>query len=350
MSAPIRVLVVDDSAFARKVLREVLASDARIQVVGIARDGIDALEKVTELQPDVMTLDLVMPELDGLGVLNALGSVPSPPAVVVVSMSDAESELGVAALQAGAFDVIHKPTALATERLYELRREAIDKVVAAAESRRRGASEARASQPPPSPRHAPRNGHAPRGTQIVAIGASTGGPQAIARLLKELPSDIPVAIAIVMHMPPGYTEAFAARLAQQTPFDVREAAEGLVLRAGRAVIGRAGMHFRVRLSARGLLAELDAEPLGSLHRPSVDELFFSVATQFGSAALGVVLTGMGTDGLAGSKAIRERGGRILAESASSCVVDGMPRAVREAGAATAEAPLEHMAEAIVRAL
>ncbi len=198
-AAPIRVLVVDDSAFARKVLRQVLSGAPGLEVVGIARDGLDALEKVAELSPDVLTLDLVMPGLDGLGVLRALASMPGAPRVVVVSSAGEESELAVSALQLGAVELVNKPTALATERLYELGAELVEAV--------RTAARALARPPPPEPAAA---GDAPaplalpsQARSLVVVGTSTGGPQALTRLLAALPPDFPAPVALALHIPVG---------------------------------------------------------------------------------------------------------------------------------------------------
>jgi two-component system, chemotaxis family, protein-glutamate methylesterase/glutaminase len=338
VSKLIKVLVVDDSAFARKVVREVLAADGRIDVVGIARDGLDALEKIAALSPDVVTLDLVMPNLDGIGVLDALRERPDAPRVVVVTMSDADSALGVAALAGGAFDVVHKPTALATDRLYELGAELVTKVVIA------GAASPGATRDTAAvavtKMKAPATASKAR---IVVVGASTGGPRAVTLLLKALPTEMPIPVAVVVHMPAGYTEAFAARLDGDVGLHVVEASEGLALAPGTAAIGRAGMHFKIS----GGVAHLDVRPMDSLHRPSVDELFKSAAATYGAAVVAVVLTGMGSDGVEGARAVREAGGTVLVESAASCVVHGMPRAVLEAGLADGEHRLEEMAKAIL---
>jgi two-component system, chemotaxis family, protein-glutamate methylesterase/glutaminase len=339
--ARIRVLVVDDSAFARKVVREVLSASPAIEVVGIARDGLDALEKIAELEPDVVTLDLVMPELDGLGVLAVLGERERAPRVVVVTMSDTESRLGVAALDAGAFDVVHKPTALATDRLYELGDELVTKVRYAAEARERPPRSAPAAAPALAPLASARS--------VVVVGGSTGGPRAITRLLAELPATLPVPLAVVVHMPPGYTEAFAERLDAAGPLRVLEARDGASLVGGSATIGRAGYHLKLLRAGDGVAASLEVGPL-AVHRPSVDVLFESAAAAFGPRTLGVVLTGMGDDGLEGARAIRRAGGTILAEAASSCVVYGMPRAVVEAGLADAVVPLDEMARAVLARL
>lgn len=338
----IRVLVVDDSAFARKVLRECLTSSPLIEVVGTARDGIDALEKIAQLKPDVVTLDLVMPNLDGLGVLAAL-PLAQRARVVVVSMADGESDLGLAALAAGAFDVVHKPTALAVASLNDISEELVNKVTLAARPR--------VSQPPLGAPVAPSLRALPaRSKRIVLIGTSTGGPQALTLLLKAFPAEFPAPIAIVLHIPPGYTGPLAQRLNGECAIEVREAREGLELCPNRAVIAQAGFHLKLTAGDAGSLARLDLEPRDTPHRPSVDALFESAAAIWRERVLAVVLTGMGDDGLAGARAVVAAGGSVLTEAESSCVVYGMPRAVREAGLSTAEASLERMAAEIMSRL
>lgn len=333
----IRVLVVDDSAFARKVVRESLLTSPRIEVVGTARDGIDALEKIAELAPDVVTLDLVMPNLDGLGVLAAL-TPQQRSRVIVVSMADVESDIGVAALGFGVFDLVHKPTALAIASLHDIAEELVDKVLLAA------------SQSPAAPRQSEFDAvPAPMlrsSEKVLLIGTSTGGPQALTRILRALPADFPAPIAMVLHIPPGFTAPFAQRLNGESALEVLEAEEGLLFQPGRAILARAGVHLRLGLAADALTAHLDPIPVDSVHRPSVDVLFESAARVLGKRALGVVLTGMGNDGLAGARAITAAGGEVLTETEASCVVYGMPRAVKDAGLSAAEAPLEQMIAAI----
>ena len=333
MSA-IRVLVVDDSAFARKVVRETLQTSPQIEVVGIARDGIDALEKIAELKPDVITLDLVMPNLDGLGVLAAL-TAEQRSRVVVVSMADGESDIGIAALGYGVFDLVHKPTALAVASLHDIAEELVSKVLLAAEQPRHRERE-RESEPlsvPPLQRQSDR---------VVLIGTSTGGPQALTRLLKALPANFPAPIVIVLHIPAGYTGPLAERLNNECAIEVLEAEDGLALRPGRAILAKAGMHLHLAGSGDALSVRLDLEPLASVHRPSVDVLFQSAARHLGARALAVVLTGMGSDGLEGARALTAAGGLVLTESEASCVVYGMPRVIKEAGLSTAEATLAQM--------
>jgi two-component system chemotaxis response regulator CheB len=333
----IRVLVVDDSAFARKVIRESLQSSASIEVVGTARDGIDALEKIATLNPDVITLDLVMPNLDGLGVLAAL-TREQRARVVVVSMADGESDIGVEALSFGVFDLVHKPTALAVASLHEIAEELVTKVQLAATQPRGRELERLEFKPLPVAR-APSE-------RVVLIGTSTGGPQALTRLLKEFPADFPAPIAIVLHIPVGYTGPLAQRLNTDCAIEVAEAEEGMRLRPGLAILARAGVHLRLAGAGKEVAVRLDSEPRDSVHRPSVDVLFQSAAECLGARALAVVLTGMGDDGLLGARAIQAAGGQILTEAESSCVVYGMPRVVHEAGLATAEAHLSRMAAEI----
>lgn len=334
MSPRVRVLVVDDSAFARKTLRRALASSAQIEVVGIARDGLEALEKIAALRPDVVTVDLIMPNLDGLGLLRALPA-EDPPRVVVVSITDALSELAIAALQSGAVDLVQKPTALATDQLYELREELIRKVLQAAQARpsRLEHAPARAPQPPPL---------VARRARLLVVGASTGGPNAITRVLSALPADFPVPIAVALHIPPGYTDALAARLDERCSIDVAEARHGSVLRPGLALLAPGGQHLLLQSAGSELRAHVGSVPRDAPYFPSVDLLFESAAREVASGVLALVLTGMGNDGCAGAGAVRRAGGTVLTEHESSCVIYGMPRTVVEAGHASATAPLEEL--------
>lgn len=338
----IRVLVVDDSAFARKVLRESLQRQPDIEVVGIANDGLDALEKVGTLRPDVITLDLVMPHLDGLGVLRALAATPDAPKVVVISTAELENERVIAALEAGAVDFVHKPTALATDRLYEIAVPIAQKVRAAAmakapSTRREQSDAVGASRPPLRPTKA-----------VVVVGTSTGGPQALARLVTALPADFPAPMVIVLHIPAGYTAALARRLDSQCALEVVEGYPDVEIRPGRIVLACAGEHLRIERHGAVGKGRMSLDPLSSPHRPSVDVLFQSAAESWGKDALGVILTGMGNDGLEGARAIRAAGGRIVTEAESSAVIYGMPRAVQEAGLSSAEVDLEELVPCLLK--
>jgi two-component system chemotaxis response regulator CheB len=341
---PIRVLVADDSAFTRKALKEILDAAPGITVVGIARDGLEALEKVAELHPDVVTLDLVMPNLDGVGFLRALKG-PLRPRVVVVSMSDVASDLGAEALQLGAVDLVHKPTALATDQLYEIAKELVAKVRAAAQARSSPGERSDADVVPARPLT---RANATR--DVVVIGTSTGGPQAITRVLRALPGDLPVPVAIALHIPYGYTEALARRLDDVCALSVHEASDGVALAPGTAVLARGGWHLELARTATDVVARLDNRRGPSAYTPSVDLLFESAVAAYGSRVLAVVLTGMGDDGLRGARAVRAAGGAVLAEAESSCVVYGMPRSVNDAGLVQSQVPLDDMAAEIVRFL
>jgi two-component system chemotaxis response regulator CheB len=338
MSSPIRVLIADDSAFARKVLRELLSATPGIEVIGIARDGLEALEKIAELRPDVVTLDLVMPNLDGLGVLKNLPAEGAP-RVVLVSISDASSELAMLALESGAVDLVQKPTALATDQLYELGAELVAKVKVAAH--------ARPSLVPAAPPAASIGLPAHIRHRVVVIGTSTGGPQALNQLLPCFPAGFPLPIAMALHIPAGYTEALAGRLHDRSAINVVEASEGRAMKPGLAMLARGGDHLALQGVGDAVHAYLTREPRGLLHVPSVDVLFESAVKAYGSAVLGVVLTGMGDDGRRGALAIREAGGSVLTEAEASCVVYGMPRAVVEAGASSEAVLLSRMAERIL---
>jgi two-component system chemotaxis response regulator CheB len=338
MSDKVRVLIVDDSAFARKTLRAVLSGHHAIEVVGIARDGLEALEKIVELRPDVVTLDLVMPNLDGLGVLRAMPAEHAP-RVVLVSITDANSELAVSALQLGAFDLVQKPTALATDRLYELNDELIKKVLEAGRVRRVPSQHSSVVAPVLTLKNSAR-------MRLLVIGASTGGPQAITRLLSALPANFPVPIAIALHIPAGYTDALAARLHEQCALDVAEAREGMLLRPGLAILAQGGQHLRIGAHGEQLRAHVSDQPRDLLYYPSVNVLFESAARATADRTMALVLTGMGDDGCSGAATIRSAGGTILTEDESSCVVYGMPRCVVEAGLSTQSAPLERLAELI----
>ncbi len=322
-----RVLVVDDSAFARTVLSRVLRATGSIEVIGTARDGDDALEQIERLDPDIITLDLTMPRLDGLGVLRVLGARDRP-RVIVVSVSTIDSAQGVEALSLGAIDLISKPSALATDRLYELGADLVAKILAT--SVRPAVIDVAPLAPFPATQ---------RRTELVMIGTSTGGPQALTRVLAALPGDLAAPVAMVLHIPIGYTEALAQRLDKSSKLEVLEAYDGIELRAGRAVLAKAGMHLKIRRDGTRFIGHLDRSP-SHAHIPSVDELFLSGAAAAGNRALGVVLTGMGDDGLVGSRAIAAAGGQLVTESAASCVVYGMPRCVDEANLGARSAPLE----------
>jgi two-component system chemotaxis response regulator CheB len=340
----IRTLIVDDSAFVRKVVREMLGRSPFIDVVGAARDGEEALRLVEELQPDVVTCDLMMPRIDGVEFVR-LQMMKRPLPILILSASPQDADLVMRALNAGAVDFVQKPTALATEELLAIRSQLVEKVKAAAR-----APVANLEGPGRAPARAILN--APTRTHLkvdlAVLGVSTGGPQALRRLLPELPADFPVALGIVLHMPVGYTAPFAEKLAELSRIKVMEAKDGDLFQPGVALLAPAGRHLLVRRNAGGdLVAQLSIQPLEKIHRPSVDVLFQSAAEVLRERVLGVVMTGMGDDGKQGAAWIKAQGGTVLTEARETCVIYGMPRSVEEAGLSDQAVPLHGLAAAIL---
>lgn len=337
----VRVLVVDDSAYVRKIVGQMLSRSPNVEVVGTARDGQEALEQVAALKPDVVTCDLIMPNLDGVSfVREQMTRLPVP--IVIVSIASESGELVLNALDAGAVDFIQKPTALASDRLLEIGDELLGKVKTAAHARLRAPAtiiDAPAAIAPSASRGA---------FDIVVLGISTGGPQALRTFVPRLPADLPVPLAMVLHMPVGYTELYARKLNDISALTVIEAEDGLEVRAGSVFLAPAGRHLTLRRNAAGaVVTHLDVRPLDTAHRPSVDVLFQSAADLYAGRVLGVVMTGMGSDGREGAAWIKAKGGTILTEAEDSCVVYGMPRSVAEAGLSDYAIGLDRMAEAIL---
>lgn len=341
-SKAVRTLVVDDSAFARKIVREMLTGSPAIEVVGAARDGEEALSMIESLSPDVVTCDLTMPKLDGVGfVREQMKRKPLP--ILLLSSAAEDAELVMEALDAGAVDFVRKPSALATHDLLGIREQLVAKVCAAARATPQLAT---VPEPVSAPILPPMSSERTR-HDIVCIGISTGGPQALRRLVPQFAADFPVPIAIVLHMPVGYTALFAEKLNELSAVEVREAQPGDVLRPGVALIAAAGRHLKLTRAANGdIVAELPVAPLEKLHRPSVDVLFRSAAEVFSHRVLGVVMTGMGDDGKEGAGWVKAAGGTVLTEAEKSCVIYGMPRSVVEAGLSDAAVPLDEMAKVI----
>lgn len=342
MTDIVRVLIVDDSAYVRKVVGQMLGRSPFVEVVGTARDGREALELTAELNPDVITCDLNMPVMDGITfVRTQMAERPTP--IVIISIAAGAGEQVLAALDAGAVDFVQKPTALATERLMDMADELVEKVKAAARAPRRfpGSTKVEVFEPPVFARKAPGS------FDIVVLGISTGGPQALKQIIPQIPADFPVPVAIVMHMPVGYTEMYAQKLDESSLVHVVEASEGQVLRPGVVFIAPGGRHLSLVRDGDQVVTHLDLRPLDMPHRPAADVLFQSAAEVYGERVLGVVMTGMGSDGRDGAAWIKARGGSILTEAEETCVVYGMPRSVVEAGLSDAVVPLDRMPRAIM---
>jgi two-component system chemotaxis response regulator CheB len=325
-----------------------LSSSPRIEVVGTARNGIDALEKVAELKPDVIILDLYMDEMDGVAFLKEqMARDPLP--VVICSSAAQEGEHVMAAMEAGAVEYVRKPTARAVDQVFQVAGDLIQKTLIAGSiprdklTRLNHMHSLTVSQSPVTPI----NG---RNIDMVVIGLSTGGPQALRQLLPCFQKDFPVPVAVVQHIPVGYTGPLAERLNQVSQVEVLEAEEGLEMQPGRVILAKSGYHLVLLPNAGNIVSHLDLNPAGLPHRPAVDILFQSAAEANGQRVLGVVMTGMGSDGTTGSAWIKSQGGTIITEAEESCVVYGMPRSVVEAGLSDKSVPLKWIAEAILEAL
>jgi two-component system, chemotaxis family, protein-glutamate methylesterase/glutaminase len=344
MREALRVLVVDDSALMRKLIPQILERDSSIHVVGTAMDGAFALKKISELKPHVITLDLEMPRMDGIETLKEITRRFKLPVIVVSAHTTAGATATFKALSMGAFDFVAKPHDALSANLEPIATELINKIKVAAHAE---LTKIRPElEPAPFVRVRKSVQSRPPARKIIAIGISTGGPNALQYLLAQLPADFPAAILIVQHMPEGFTELFARRLDECCNIDVREAQSGDLLLAGRALVCPGNRHLKVRRLPLGDIVALSDDPRMNGHRPSVDVLFRSVAHEFGSEAVGVLMTGMGEDGAEGMNAIKSMGGMTIAQSEDSCVVYGMPKAAIERGYASRIVPLDAMANTL----
>jgi two-component system, chemotaxis family, protein-glutamate methylesterase/glutaminase len=326
----VRVLVVDDSALMRKLIPQMLEADPSIEVVGTAMDGTFCLRKIEELQPNVVTLDLQMPGMNGIDTLKEIMRRNPLPVIVVSSHSTEGASVTLKALGLGAFDFVTKPqdasahmAATAAELIAKIKAAADGKVVRPGTFRAQAPLEKISAEkfaPPPS--------------KVVAIGISTGGPQALEFLLAQLPPDFPGTIVVVQHMPEGFTDMFARRLDETCSLRVKEAQSGDILQAGRVLVCPGSRHMKVKRLSMGDIVVLNDDVRVNGHRPSVDVLFHSTAEEFGAQAVAVLMTGMGDDGAEGLGAVKRAGGMTIAQSEESCVVFGMPKAAIERGYAT----------------
>ena len=349
--APIRVLIVDDSAMIRRVVQRAIQRDGRLSVAGVAPSGESALAQIRDVRPDVVLLDIAMPNLNGLEVLDEIRERHRGLPVVVFS---AKVQRGAKsrqeAIARGASTVVAKPDGSA-EDVGKTIQSLMDKLVSVASTRaqldalRRGQRDQVAATPRPTHRRA--LGLPPA---VAVVGASTGGPNALAELIDGLPEDIGVPMAVVQHMPPVLTRYLAKRLDIRTPYRVFEVSHGDLLRPGCIGIAPGDQHLELTRSPEGLRASLNRGPPENSCRPAVDVLFRSAVHVCGSRVLGVVLTGMGQDGLAGSRQVKEAGGHILVQSGETCVVWGMPRVVEEAGLADQVIAIQHLGQRLGAAL
>jgi two-component system, chemotaxis family, protein-glutamate methylesterase/glutaminase len=340
MKERVKVLVVDDSALMRKLIPMILARDPEIEVVGTAMDGAFALRKISELQPDVVTLDLEMPRMDGIETLRMIMKNAPRPVIVFSTHSREGAYSTFKALALGAIDFVAKPKDAASGHLDPIASQLIEKIKVA--SKASGLKKLASFEVEPVAPTKRKSCPAVAPSRIIAIGVSTGGPNALQYLLAQIPADFPAAIVIVQHMPEGFTDMFARRLDECCALDIQEAKSGDLLIAGRVLICPGNRHMMVRRMPRGEMVVLSDSPPINGHRPSVDVLFHSVAQEFGLTAVGLLMTGMGEDGSEGLGAIKAAGGMTIAQSEESCVVGGMPRAAILKGYANKVLPLDNL--------
>ena len=334
---PTRVLIIDDSAFVRKAVASMLRDAADIEVVGAAADGEEGLVKARDLRPDVVTLDIKMPRLGGLEMLERLMAERPVPVLLLSSLTHEGAEVTLRGLELGAMDFVDK-SSVEPMSMLSLAEELLAKV------RALGRAGVRAPRRGKARAAAPAEG---AGADVVVIAASTGGPSALQTVISGLPASLKATILIVQHIPRGFTQSLAERLNARSALPVREASDGDLLEPGRVILAPAGIHTRFRRRGGRVRVVLDEEPREALHRPSADVAMASAAAIYGARSVGVVLTGMGSDGTEGLRAIQKAAGHTLAESEETCVIFGMPKAAVAAGVVSRIAPIDCMAEEIL---
>ncbi|MGY2001431.1 protein-glutamate methylesterase/protein-glutamine glutaminase [Blastococcus sp. SYSU DS1024] len=349
---PIRVMVVDDSVVVRKIVTDVLSADPGIEVVGTAVNGRAAVSKLDQLKPDLVTMDIEMPEMNGIEAVRAIRGMRSRvPIIMFSTLTERGATATLDALSAGANDYVTKPANVGSvaQSMESVREQLIPKIKALT-GRPMTPSRATAYAPPPPRPAAPRTGPSKK-PAVLVIGSSTGGPEALARVLPALPATLPVPVLLAQHMPPVFTRQFAQRLDRLSPLRVVEAVDGTPLAPGTVHLAPGDHHLVVRANGRaGFSTSLNQGPPENFCRPAVDPLFRSAVAAFDGAVLGVVLTGMGADGRNGCGEIRNAGGVVVVQDQATSVVWGMPGAVAQAGYADEVLPLDRIAEAIQRHL
>ncbi len=345
----VKVLVVDDSAFMRKAISGMLEKDPMIEVVGTARNGEEALEMIKKLDPDVVTLDIEMPVMDGLSALRRIMMEFPRPVIMVSSLTQEGAEATFKALELGAVDYIPKQLSRVSLEIVKIEKELQEKVKSVAKKKGKIKIHRRRAQVTQAVEISRFAGKMQK-RDLVGIGVSTGGPMAVQQVLTKLDKNFPAPILIAQHMPEAFTGPFAKRLDEICKISVKEAENGETIKKGVAYIARGGHHLRIVQKVSKIELEVSKKPEDALYKPSANELMRSIAIGVGKRALGVILTGMGNDGLEGIGEIKKRGGRVLAQSEKTCVVYGMPRAIVDASLADEVVDIGDMAEAITKNL
>ncbi len=351
IGAPIRVVVVDDSVVVRRIVAEVLDAHPQIEVAGTAQNGQVALEKIDELKPDAVTMDIEMPVMDGISAVKALRvNHPRMPVVMFSTLTERGASATLDALAAGASDYVTKPANVGSiaDSKQSIRDQLIPKIIALTSARRLAVHSA--AIPPPLPVPHPRPASRTGVYEVLAIGSSTGGPDALASVLSSLPADLSVPVVIVQHMPPIFTRMLAERLNSVSPLTIVEAEEGVPLSRGQVLVAPGGRHLEVQTRGTSIVAHLSDAAPENYCKPSVDVLFRSVSGVFRDRVLAAVLTGMGRDGAQGATTIRSAGGTVYAQDEATSVVWGMPGAVVTAGQADRVLPLTELGEQLAAEL
>lgn len=338
----VRVLVVDDSAFMRYTISHHLSTQADMEVVGLASDGVEGVEQVEALRPDVVTLDVEMPRLDGLSALRQIMAKHPVPVVMMSSLTKEGAAITVEALTVGAVDFVTKPSQSIS--VHQVLGELAEKVRQAARARVRAPGSGAAPRARVAPAPAPAGARVER---LVVIGSSTGGPGALREVIGRLPAGLPAGVVVVQHMPPNFTRSLAERLDELSAVPVKEAVAGDRVQVGQVLLAPGGLHMT--LNRNGDIQLADGPTVNGV-KPAVDVTMMSAAAAFGERVLAVILTGMGHDGRDGSRAVKQAGGRTIVQDEATCIVYGMPRSVVEAGLADVVLPIDQIADGISQAL
>jgi two-component system chemotaxis response regulator CheB len=353
MPDKIKVLIVDDSPYSRQTIKEMIETDKELEVLGVASNGIEAMAKTLKLKPDVITLDFEMPEMDGFSFLRWIMKERPMPVIMVTSYSDSATVFR--ALELGAVDFVAKPSKRASMELHNIRDNLIDKIKGTRilkmdrVSISRGLIEQTSDDVAKGTYSFPPEAPSPD-IRVVTIGASTGGPTALQIVLTRLPAQFPAAVLISQHMPKGFTKAFAERLARLSRIRIKEAADGDIVDGGRALLCPGGYHMTLKKKSDSVQVALKESTQKDRYVPSVDLMMSHAAEQFGSATMGVVLTGMGNDGKNGVVEIKNKGGYTIAEAESTAVIFGMPNEAIKTGAVDRVLPLHKIAGEITMTL
>lgn len=346
MNKQIKVLVVDDSFFMRKLISDMLSSDPDIEVIDTAKDGVEAVNKAARLMPNVVIMDVELPKMDGLTALCNIMSENPMPVVMLTAMDKIEADLAVKSFEYGAVDFVSKPSKPISLDIDEVRDELISKIKTAAEADIKKMEFPAVKKvlikkmfvPPPTKK------------EVLVIGGSTGGPYALPEILPKLHRNFPLAVLIVQHMPEGFTKPFAERLSWQGSIELREAEDGDPVKPGLALLAPAGQHMVVKREDEKTVVRLNRGPLVNNMRPSIDVLMKSVAAIYGGQVIGVLLSGMGKDGAAGMKVIKDRGGRTMVQDEATSVIFGMQKVAVELGCVDSVVPLSGVAARIMEML